>query len=97
MLTSRLYFVVYSQRKLKCSYFYCNAIFISTCNAMESYYSIGNFKSKTPFENTMTNYNSYKKGKGRANEKPATLASDIFAYTCLGSPNYFLVATINTE
>ena len=28
------------------------------------------FKSKTPFKNTMINCNSYKKSKGRANEKP---------------------------
>ena len=45
----------------------------------------------------MINCKSYKKGKGRANEKPTTLASDILVHACLGSPNYFFVATINTE
>ena len=95
MLTSRLYFVVYSQRNVMCSYFYCNAMFIPTCNAMESLYSMGNFKSKTPFKNTMINCNSYKKGKGRANKKPTTVGSNIFFYACLDSPNCFLVAIIN--
>lgn len=59
---------------------------------------MGNFKSiKTPFKNSIINCNSYKKGKGRANEKQTTLASDIFVYACLGTSNRFLVATIHTE
>ena len=50
-----------------------------------------NFKSKTPFKNKMINCNSYKKGKGRANKKPTTLAPTYLFMLVLVHQTVFLL------